>query len=602
MSSSQNASTVEKINSLRNSYLSNKNVTDSLIIAEANYKIGELYRYSYKVDSAYYYYYKAEKVFKKLNDKLKTAKTLYGIAVIQKDSKDLTGSELISIEAISLLDELEQNNEVRKYKSFLYNNLGLVFGELGMYNESISYYEEALKIKTSLDGDNTATVDNSINNVALLYKKSGKYDLALKKYQEILSNENLVNDRPDFYALVLDNFAHTKYLLNDKKDLPELYFQALKVTDKANPDGGYNSIIINQHLASYYSDMLNTDSAKYYAYRAKEIAENYSKDELLTSLLLLSKIEEGEEAAEHLKTYIKLNDSLQKAERKIRNKFARIRFETSQIEEENVRISRERFWLIVVSFILLIAALLIYVIISQRAKNKELVFERQQQEANEEIYNLMLGEHEKIEEARTLEKKRISEELHDGVLGRLFGTRLSLDSLNMNNTLQAVETRGQYIKELKVIEDDIRKVSHELNTDFVSGSGYIDIVKTLVETQTKLYKLQYSLNFDDDIHWDAISNKYKIHIYRMLQEVLHNIHKHANANHVNISTKLKNNVICMAITDNGSGFDVNKAKSGIGIKNMNSRIKALEGELNITSKKGTGTTVKIEIPITYPQS
>ena len=77
---------------------------------------------------------------------------------------------------------------------------------------------------------------------------------------------------------------------------------------------------------------------------------------------------------------------------------------------------------------------MIYIILAQRAKNKELKFAKQQQETNEEIYNLMLSQQDKVDEARALEKKRISEELHDGILGRLFGTRLSLDSLNMANS------------------------------------------------------------------------------------------------------------------------------------------------------------------------
>ena len=89
----------------------------------------------------------------------------------------------------------------------------------------------------------------------------------------------------------------------------------------------------------------------------------------------------------------------------------------------------------------------------------------------------------------------------------------------------------------------------------------------------------------------------KIHIYRIIQESLHNIYKHANATEVKISFKLKNNVICLTMTDNGSGFDVNKAKSGIGLKNMNSRINEINGTIKITSEKDVGTTVTIEAPI-----
>ena len=585
------------LKSSRENLVFSEEVKDSSAVALINKNIGDYYKQLQLTDSSYAYYYKAEKIYRALKDNYNTASALLNIAVIQKNEKDFTGSEVTSIEGIKLLEGLKPNDLVNRKKSFLYNNLGLVFGQLEQYEEAIKYHRLALDLKRSLKGDFMSSIDNSLNNLAVTYKNSGQLKTALDYYKKILSNENLINERPDFYALVLDNYAHTQYLIKNLKELPELYLKALKISDSINYEG-YNSIIINQHLADYYNSKNQKDSALYYAYRAKDISEKYHNDDLLKSLLLLSKIEDDSLARIHSAAYIKLSDSLQKSERSIRNKFARIRFETKQIEEENIQIARERMWLLIISVTLIITSFLIYVVINQRNKNKELQFIQKQQEANEEIYNLMLTQQDSIEEARAIEKKRISEELHDGVLGRLFGTRLSLDSLNMSNSKEAIETRGQYIVELKAIEDDIRKVSHELNTDFVSGAGFIDIIKTLVETQTKVYGLEYKLGHDDTINWDQISNKNKIHIYRIIQESLHNIYKHAKATIVKISIKLKNNVICLTIKDNGSGFDVNKAKSGIGLKNMNSRVDEINGKIEITSEKEKGTTVTIDVPIT----
>ncbi|WP_142784051.1 tetratricopeptide repeat-containing sensor histidine kinase [Changchengzhania lutea] len=579
-----------------NSLLSQK-LNDSLSLAETYANLGRYYRVEAKSDSAYHYYFKAEKLYKGLDERFHAAFVLLRIALIQKDEKDFGGSEVTSINALSLLESLDENDDVIKLKSFIFNSLGMVFNQLEQFDESISYHQKALELKNKLDGNNMATIDNSKNNLANTYKNAHKFDLALMYYNQILDNKNLINERPDFYALVLDNYAHTLYLSNNRERLPKLYLKALKIADSIE-DRSYNSIIINQHLAEFYNNIENQDSAKYYAYRAKDISKEYHNDDLLKSLLLLSKIEEDSLAVKHFNEYITLNDSLQKNERKLRNKYARIRFETQQIEAKNVKITKQRMWLTVISIILVIASLMVYIIITQRNKNKELKFIQKQQETNEEIYNLMLSQNESIEEARALEKKRISQELHDGVLGRLFGTRLNLDSLNMGSTKEAIQTREQYIAELKTIEEDIRKVSHELNTDFVSGSGFIDIIKTLVETQTNVYKLSYNLEHDETINWDQVSNKNKIHIYRIVQESLHNIYKHADAKHVNISFKLKNDVICFTITDDGSGFDVNKAKSGIGLKNMNSRINEINGKIHITSEKNEGTTVTIEIPLT----
>ena len=569
---------------------------DSSLIADAHYLIADRFRKSTPyADSAYYYYHRAEKIYINLGSDFKLARTIYGIAVILKNEKDFIGSEVACFEAISLLEPLYETRSVIETKSYIYNNLGIVFKELDEFEQSIEYIKKALLLKNRLN--NKASIVNSKNNLANTYKKNKQYTLALNYYSEILSDESLINERPNIFSVVLDNYAHTLFLSNNLKELPGLYHKALKVSDKVNKDD-YNSIIINQHLAEYYYDNLrNIDSARYYAYKAKNISEKYYTDDLLKSLLLLSKIEDDHIAVQHFNEYIKLSDSLQKNERSIRNKFARIRFETGQKEKENIQLTKERMWLFIISVVIVISSFLLYLVITQRNNNIELKFVQKQQETNEEIYNLMLSQNESIEEARDLEKKRISQELHDGVLGRLFGTRLSLDSLNRNHSDQAVKSRDLYISELKTIEDEIRKVSHELNTDFVSGSGFIDIIKTLVETQTLAYGLKYNLQHDESISWDDVNNKKKIHVYRIIQETLHNIYKHANAEYVNISLKLKNDVICLSIIDDGSGYDVEKARSGIGLKNMNSRINEINGILKITSIKNQGTTVMIEVPM-----
>lgn len=584
-----------KIDSLKESAL-NLKTKDSSSVADAHYLIADVFRKSTTyADSAYYYYHSAEKIYRSLGSDFKLARTIYGIAVILKNEKDFIGSEVACFEAISLLDPLYETRSVIETKAYIYNNLGIVFKELDEFEQSIEYNKKALQLKNRLNVK--ASIDISKNNLANTYKKNEKYNLALTYYREILENENLVKERPEFYALVLGNYANTLYLSNNLKNLPGLYYKALKVSDSISLNG-YNSIIINQNLSEYYHDKSrNLDSARFYAYKAKDISEKYYTDDLLKSLLLLSKIEDDHIAVQHFNEYIKLSDSLQKNERSIRNKFARIRFETGQKEKENIQLTKERMWLFIISVVIVISSFLLYLVITQRNNNIELKFVQKQQEANEEIYNLMLSQNESIEEARDLEKKRISQELHDGVLGRLFGTRLSLDSLNRNHSDQAVKSRDLYISELKTIEDEIRKVSHELNTDFVSGSGFIDIIKTLVETQTLAYGLKYNLQHDESISWDDVNNKKKIHIYRIIQETLHNIYKHAKAEHLDISLNLKIDVICLMIIDDGVGYDVEKAKSGIGLKNMKSRMNDINGIFKITSLKNKGTTVLVEVPM-----
>ena len=135
-----------------------------------------------------------------------------------------------------------------------------------------------------------------------------------------------------------------------------------------------------------------------------------------------------------------------------------------------------------------------------------------------------------------------------------------------------------------------------MNADFVSGSGFMDIVSELIENQTKAYGLTYNFNYTDDINWDMVTNKTKINSYRIVQESMQNIYKHAEAKHINISFSLKNNVICLYIADDGKGFDTSKGKKGIGLKNMTSRVADIDGKIEFASQVNKGTEVKVKIP------
>lgn len=564
-------------------------IKDSMSIAKANTYLGDFYRLASQSDSGYFYYYNAEKIYKELKDDLNTAKVLLRRAIIQKNEKDFIGSEVTSIEGIALLEPLNKP----KTLSFFYNNLGIIYNELGHYEQAIYYHKKSIELKQSLKTRDLYLEESSYNNIAVVYKNAKRYDKALEYFNLILQNKKTRQDTPSFYAMVMDNYAHTKFLKNETSELPDLYMEALKICKSV--DDQYNAIAINIHLSEYFNSIEKMDSARYYAHKAKDLAKKFHNDDYLKALLNLSEIEDDSLSVKYYEEYIALSDSLIDNERKIRNKFARIRYETKEIEERNKQITKERLYLIILSIGLLVTIFLTYIIISQRAKNKELRLNQLQQEANEEIYNLMLTQQEKIKEGRAQEKRRISEELHDGILGKLFGVRLSLDSLNHNHTEKATKSRSNYIEELKLIEQEIRQISHDLNTDFVSGSEYFEIIEALIETQTQAYSLNYTLKKDDGINWDAVSNKTKINLYRIIQESLQNIYKHANAKNVSVKFALEADFISLEIKDDGLGFDVDKAKKGIGIKNIRSRIKEINGQVSIRSTKQEGTTIKIKV-------
>src|SRR5690606_27519289 len=114
-----------------------------------------------------------------------------------------------------------------------------------------------------------------------------------------------------------------------------------------------------------------------------------------------------------------------------REQFARIRFETDEYIQENEQLLLERTIVFVLGIGLIVILSLLYFLRLQRVRNKQLLLEKEQQIANEEIYKLMLAQQSKLEEGRLNERFRISEELHDGVLSKIYGTRMGLGLLDI---------------------------------------------------------------------------------------------------------------------------------------------------------------------------
>uniref|UniRef100_UPI00356A118D sensor histidine kinase n=1 Tax=Lutibacter sp. TaxID=1925666 RepID=UPI00356A118D len=317
----------------------------------------------------------------------------------------------------------------------------------------------------------------------------------------------------------------------------------------------------------------------------------------LESLLLLSKVD-IKNSSRYLANYVHLNDSLQIEERKIRNKFTRIRFETDEYIDKTEELSQQKVLISIGAFITLLLLSFAYFIKVQRSKNKELIFEREQQKSNEEIFSLMLKQQSKLEEGRLNERHRIAEDLHDGVLGKIFGTRLGLGFLNINGDESTIEKHQFYIDELQNIEKEIRTISHELKSDVLSSKvDFFKIIENLIEQKSKLGGFEYKMIADEEIHWDKMNDEIKINFYRIIQEALQNIIKYANATKVNVKFELDNNILKLVIKDNGIGFKTLEKRKGIGLKNMQSRTDKLNGIFEVSSEISRGTTIFVSCPI-----
>ncbi len=570
------------------------NSKDSTSTAKAYTYLGDYYGSKGISDSAFLYYYKAEKIFQNLKDKNNLAKAQLNKAQLQYNESDLLGSQITVFKALSSIKG-EKNNEILFE---LHNLLGLIYNELGDYSKSIEAHMKALSIVENEPSPvEYQFKSTSLNNMGLVYQNLNQYNKAIPYFQKGLEQKkDLLLYKPFVYSLLLDNLGYSRFKVNESKGLPELFYESLKLRDSLQLTSG---IIISQiHLSEYFASKKDMVKALQYSREALLTARNSKNNRNLLLPLKQLAIIVPTKAAEYNKEYIHINDSLQKADRNIADKFSRIEYETDEIKQENTDLTTQNRNLVYIFGSVLILGMFLYIIKAQKTKNRELLYKQEQQKVNEEIYNLMISQQSNVETIRIIEKKRVAQELHDGVLGRMFGVRMNLDSLNKIFDESASRQRISYLTELKNIEQDIREISHDLNREKSELiNNFVAIVDNLFEDQKKTFKPKLVSSIDSSIKWEAMNNANKINLYRIIQESFQNINKYAQANTIKVEFKREIDNLFLQISDDGIGFNVNKAKKGIGLQNMFSRINECNGTFEIKSKKGEGTIITVTVPI-----
>ena len=574
-------------------FLLGKESNDSASIARALYYFGDYYFEKAKNDSAYYFYNDAEKIYNKIDDKQNLANTILHKAYLLLYEKDYLGSETETIKALNL--SIDIGDDTLIYECYV--NLGSSLLGLQNYEKALFYHKKSLVQLEKLKSSPFYNIfkAQTFNKIGLVYQNDNKHENAINDFSKGLDIENLLQLQPVIYSSLLDNYGYSKFKLNNNEGFKELS-RALSVSDSINNLLG----IINSkiHLSEYYLSKSNTAKALQLNTEAYTLAKrsNYN-NEILKTLELYTKIDPSNGLV-YAKKYISLSDSLYDLERATRNKLARIEYETDEIIHENQEISSEKKTILTVSILVAFIGGLLFVILFQRAKQKELLFTQEQQKANEEIYQLMLDQQTKIDEVKNIEKNRIARELHDGIMNKLASTRLNLFVLTKRNDEETIKKCIGHINEIQNIEKEVRVIAHELSNDTFSEKGnFKTILNELLTEQNELYKANCVYEIDKDINWENLDIEIKMHMYRILQEALNNCNKYANAENIYVNIDKQEKIVTLQITDDGDGFNTNKAKKGIGMKNMLQRTEAIHGEFKITSEIGKGTTIFIKLPI-----
>lgn len=567
---------------------------DSVNLAKAYTYLGDYYLLKAISDSAYMNYFAAEKIYARINDELNLAKIYSSKANLQYQEDALFESEVTVFKALRILKKLKN---VSNQLYDCYNLLGILYNDREEYDRALEFHNKALEILKDKSIPAELQLEaTSLNNIGFVYLGMKDYKKAKYYFHKGLMQDNLYQGNAKLYAMLLDNLAYAKLRMRESDGLPEQFYQALKIRDSLNQTSG---VILNKiHLSEYFAFKQDSIKALKFSKEAVELSRSSESPASLMESLKQITLVDPKNASIYSKEYIRINEKLKKTERKMGEKFSRIEYETNEIKDQNSSLQEKNKTLIYVFSICTLLGLFFYVYKTQQAKNRELLFKQQQQIANEDIYNLMISQQNEIELTRIKEKKKVAQELHDGVLGRMFGIRISLDSLDKLDESEAISKRKKYLDELKNVEQDIREISHDLNREKSELiNNFVSILNKLFEDQKNTYSSKLITVFDPEIKWDLISNIVKINLYRIVQEGLQNCNKYAKADIIRVEFKNENDNLVLTIEDDGIGFNTNKTKNGIGLNNIEYRATECKGTVTIKSAKGEGTILTIKVPL-----
>ena len=193
------------------------------------------------------------------------------------------------------------------------------------------------------------------------------------------------------------------------------------------------------------------------------------------------------------------------------------------------------------------------------------------------------------------ERKRIASDLHDSLGPLLSAVKLNISSIEVTHPddQRVIQKTSRYLDE---IIGSMRQISYNLLPNTLERKGLIEAVREFIAQVSNQQSLQIKLFV---VKEGIVPKNKEIHIFRMIQEIIHNTIKHANAKSLQIGISSENKHIMILTKDDGQGFDLAKVKSesgGLGLKSLESRCEILNGILSLESEPGKGTNCYIKIP------
>ena len=493
----------------------------------------------------------------------------------------------------------------KQRQAYVLNNIGIIYKFYEDYDKALDLFEKC-KAASLEAGNHRMTVVSSMN-IAGIYYFTDQTRAAEKAYLEIIE---LNKKHPNIETLAA--IYITLGAIYAELDEAEISFDYItKAIEIAKQTGNLRTEThANYKLAHYYMDKGNTREAEKYFTKTIEGAEKIEDLQHLShSYEYLSAIQEEngnyKNALTNYKLSKELNDSIINEKKleiifEMESKYEKKKDEAEilQLSNENalqkVRNTNLKIQLIsVFSIVVLLVGILFFIRLRNR-KDKIIADQR----------ILQLEEEQKLLAAQSVivgqenERKRIAQELHDGI-----GILLSTASIHFSNVEEssADEKTAHLLskanKLLKQASSEVRKISHDMMPGVLSKFGLQEALEDIFENVEDTGSIQ--VDCDIDLNEERLSENTEIILYRVVQEILNNTLKHAQADQISFDLKKNGDLLIINYKDDGNGFEQKNIQSekSLGLSGIKSRIDFLKGKMKLHSSPGNGVYYEIRIPV-----
>lgn len=490
---------------------------------------------------------------------------------------------------------LEHTNE-KSGLALTYNEIAKLFRKTGDLNKALDYYNKSMDLYQSLQ--DSSGISMILNESGVVYEYMGQYDKAIEHYNGSLKIAQSKKDSVGIgYALSFIGGAFTQL---KKFDVAAKYLNECIDIRKRSKDS-FTLALSYSDLGFMESEAGRPAQAKQSFMASNQIAAKMNYPELRSNnLKMLAVMEEKtgnyKQSLAYFQQHVKLKDSLFSLARTKQIDELSAKYETAQkekkIQEQKFELTKKNYWIVGGSTLFLLMLLLG---LSLYRRNQL----KQEARLQAEILKQQDMATKAILEAEEKERQRIAKDLHDGVGQMMSAAKLNLSAIENEIPFRDERQKEAMLRIIKLVDDsckEVRAVSHNMMPNALLKAGLASAIREFInQIDQKIIKV--------NLHSEGLSERLdgntETVLYRVIQECVNNVIKHAAATQLDISLIRDADGISATIEDNGRGFDTGDAtkNNGLGLKNIQARVEYLKGTVDFDSAPGKGTLVAIHVPL-----